>query len=33
MSQIQNGYVNSYNGRMRDESLDGELFLDLDEMK
>jgi hypothetical protein len=32
-SQIQNGYVDSFNGRMRDELLDGELFLHLDEMK
>jgi putative transposase len=32
-SPWENGYVESFNGRMRDELLDGELFLHLDEMK
>ncbi len=32
-SPWENGYVESFNSRMRDELLDGELFLHIDEMK
>ena len=32
-SPWENGYAESFNSRMRDELLDGELFLHLDEMK
>jgi hypothetical protein len=32
-SPWENGYVESFNGRMRDELLDGELFLHIDGMK
>jgi putative transposase len=32
-SPWENGYVESFNSRMRDELLDGELFLHLDEVK
>jgi len=32
-SRWENGYVESFHRRMRDELLDGELFLHLDEMK
>ncbi len=32
-SPWENGYVESFNSRMRDELLNGELFLHIDEMK
>jgi len=32
-SPWENGYVESFNSRMRDELLDGELFLHIDELK
>jgi len=32
-SPWENGYAESFNSRMRDELLDGELFLHIDEMK